>query len=163
MPETDIDTLIRRLEKSEGPSRELDAELVILFDIRPAWLQRSKGEIWLDKQHYCIRWKDGRSKRPSPGNPPAWYLLGKGDERAPALTGSVDAAIALCERVLPRYGRSMSKGRTRPDEPLYGCQIYLSDYAPREEDMVVVSEAEHEVEAICLCLGILKAVREQKS
>ena len=53
---TDLPSLIRRLEQSEG-SRELDAEIVIALDLRAEWCI-GVGSLWIDQ---TIPW---------PGNQP---------------------------------------------------------------------------------------------
>lgn len=75
---TDLQGLIERLEKAEGPDRELD--LAVLCAV-PApsggWI-----EVWPDHL--------------------TWDSLDEG-HRAPPLTASIDAALAFSERVRPDW------------------------------------------------------------
>jgi len=153
-----IGELIDQLEKAAGPDRWLDARLDAAFRVGAEKMRNGSYQWAWD--NFPV-WAPHKQRRGACGLQHTEGELGMIWDSL-EFTASVDAAIALCERVLPGRGRSMSKGRTRPDEPLYGCQIYASDYAPGEDDLVVLSEAEHEVEAICLCIAILKAIPEPK-
>ncbi|CAN7519890.1 hypothetical protein [Brucella pseudogrignonensis] len=75
-------TLIERLSKLDGPDREVDAEVYIQFNI-PA---ERAGRI--DYAHGMVGWwpKDGT------------YVSAV---TVPAYTASVDAALALAERLFP--------------------------------------------------------------
>jgi hypothetical protein len=176
---TSITEIINRLEKSEAPDRELDAEIAIAFDIRPDWLLKGTGEMWLDKENRCIRWKDGDIRKRGFGNPVAWYF-GDHGERIPFFTGSVDAAIALCERVLPGWGHCLGTcwvsddARVFPDynSPTHGQRLKerfaVKVGAEREKwaeevewvDFTDVALSPPRGLAIALCLSILIAVRK---
>lgn len=120
---SDLSSLIARLEKAEGPNRDLDAEIV--FDVFATPVGKHKeddgpiGYIRLDDQP---SWNLGLR---FPGKDRAWFsatrkqikgetLLIERDGafvlmnslRVPELTSSIDAAVSLAERVLP--GRCMS-------------------------------------------------------
>lgn len=81
---TDLPSLLSRLEASEGADRELDAELAVAFSGDPeAWVVNpSPHSIFSAAPGW---WRDGSDK----------------SHDAPAYTTSVDAALALVERVLP--------------------------------------------------------------
>lgn len=153
----DIADLITRLEKSEGPSRELDAEIGVLFDIRPDWLKQSQGEMWLDKENRTIRWRDARIKK-SVGNVPAWDLYDWSESKVPSFTGSVDAAIALCERVLPRWTIcfEVTDGIAK-DVYLIGPE-YRDDRPEQNASPPIGGKPT----AIALCIAILIAVQRVK-
>lgn len=78
-------------------------------------------------------------------------------------TSSVDAAIGLAEKMLPGHGRLTGKGRTRPDEPLYGAQIFDVEFAPALTPQNLIGEAEHGVEAIALVIAVLRAIESTRS
>lgn len=86
---TDLTSLIEKLEKAEGPSRDLDVE--IMNTLAP----RSPDEK---------RLFDGKVY------PATWGAVGQVCDHiryfveAPFLTSSIDAAVALAERVLPGWG-----------------------------------------------------------
>jgi len=112
--------LVERIEKATGPDRELDAE--IMFDVFATPVGKHKdddgpiGYIRLDDQP---SWNLGMR---FPGKDRAWFAATrkqiKGETllierdgafvlmnslRVPDLTGSLDAAVALAERVLPGW------------------------------------------------------------
>ncbi|WP_226623111.1 hypothetical protein [Brucella anthropi] len=79
--------LITRLSKLDAPDREVDAEIAValdLFETRP-----NKG--WPDRIDYGSRNSDGSVTWPGHGF----------DQLIPRYTASVDAAIALAERLFP--------------------------------------------------------------
>lgn len=86
----DIDALIERLEKATGPDRELDAAICIGLQYGGA---NSEGatNVRTDPE-----WGDDND-----------LLFEIGTEECcnpiPCLTASVDAALALCERMLPGW------------------------------------------------------------
>jgi len=84
-----MEALIRKLEKAEGPDRELDAliaaALPLLPPDAPAWLVNWKGGFAADGRQVFAMHSDGRRGV-------NWS--------APPLTGSLDAALTL---VKPGY------------------------------------------------------------
>lgn len=77
---------------------------------------------------------------------------------AAPFTASLDAAIALCERVLWGRGLFLAKGRCRPSEPLWGAQILASDENYEQREMPVIAEAEADTAALALCLATVRAL-----
>jgi hypothetical protein len=82
---TDLSSLIARLEKAEGPSREIDVEIMNTVDPRsPDEKRLFDGQIY----------------------PASWGAVGQICDQiryfveAPCLTSSIDAAVSLAERVL---------------------------------------------------------------
>lgn len=68
----------------------------------------------------------------------------------PQYTCSIDAAVALVPEGL---GRMSGRGRTRPDEPLFGCILYSRMGRGKE-----VAQAETDAgEAIAICIAALRA------
>jgi hypothetical protein len=65
-------------------------------------------------------------------------------------TRDVGPALALID---PSLYWLIGKGKVKPDEPLYGCQIYQSKTIAR----YLRAEAEHDCLAICICIAALKA------
>lgn len=81
--------LIAKLESASEGSRELDALVAVALDIRPEWLLESNGRLGVFRDR--LVWMDHWVKRPSAGNPPI---------ECEPFTDSIDAALALAERVL---------------------------------------------------------------
>lgn len=79
--------LIIRLSKLDAPDREVDAEIAVAIDLFET--QPNKG--WPDRLDYGRREENGSVTWPGHGF----------DQLVPPYTASVDAAIALAERVLP--------------------------------------------------------------
>lgn len=79
--------LITRLSKLDAPDREVDAEIALALDLFET--QPNKG--WPDRLDYGRREENGSVTWPGHGF----------DQLIPRYTASVDAAIALAERVLP--------------------------------------------------------------
>lgn len=70
--------------------------------------------------------------------------------KAAQYTGSVDAALCLAEEVLPGVWWIFGKGKTRPDEPIYGAQMLF--------DTQVLGEGEHNANLpLAICIAILRA------
>lgn len=105
---TDLTALADRLRGLSGPDRELDIRLwmalalerdVVSFDDIGSVVRASYGE----RASEVIGWIDpGEHSRNFTAI--AWL-----EKAAPALTGSVDAALALCERLLPGHKRTMTE------------------------------------------------------
>lgn len=95
---TDLQGLIERLEKAEGPDRELDNSLTLAAF--------PEGRIVLaPDQRYD-------------------YIMGSsGGGPVSPLTASIDAAVAFAERVLPGCWYQIAKGKLRDAEPLFGALI----------------------------------------
>jgi hypothetical protein len=72
-------------------------------------------------------------------------------ETAGPYTSSIDAALALVERVLPGWWYHMAKGRLSPSEPLFACALY----PPGASDPQLDREPE---EASTQPLAIIKAL-----
>jgi len=68
-------------------------------------------------------------------------------------TSSLDAALALVEEKLPGTFWHVAKGRTRPDEPLFGAELV----SPEHGGVNVAVEHESSV-ALALILALLRAL-----
>lgn len=76
--------LVDRLSKLDAPDREVDAEIAVLFSGDP--------------DAYVVRPNEGAMFSHKPG----WFATGDNkSHKSPEYTASVDAAIALAERVFP--------------------------------------------------------------
>lgn len=74
-------------------------------------------------------------------------------------TTCVDDALWLLDVMLPGTFFLFGKGRTRPDEPLFGFQILTSEVVMGENE--VIAEAEHDCAAICILIALLRALDVQ--
>lgn len=72
-----------------------------------------------------------------------------------AVRGSLDAAVSLCERVLPGSGWLVGRGRLTPSEPLFGATVYATDMADEPEEL---GGAEGPSPALALCLAAVRAL-----
>lgn len=80
----------------------------------------------------------------------------------PSYTSSLDAAIALVERMLPGGGRIIEKSRLTISEPLYSASLYDS-YMMTGIPTNVIAEGEHEhCEAIALLIALFCALESQE-
>ncbi len=86
------------------------------------------------------------------------------DAVSPAYTGrlayytrSIDAALALTERLLPGSWWLMAKGRVRAGEPLYALQLFSEGHNPFTS--LPIAEAEHETLCCAILLATLRAKR----
>lgn len=113
---TDIAGLIERLEAATGPDRELDAAIVAHLNnasVRryPPQTDFGPGARW---QFWSL---DG-----------AHFLGNESKFPVPALTASLDAALALVERVRPGWKVSLFIGHLTGKKNGEGCRAEL--YAP---------------------------------
>ncbi|MDP9590634.1 UNVERIFIED_ORG: hypothetical protein J2W19_003198 [Shinella zoogloeoides] len=75
---SDLSSLIARLEKAEGPDRELDARICWALCLEP----------WAGTEEILLSHFSAGSRI---------------DRETPAFTSSIDAAVSLAERVLPGH------------------------------------------------------------
>lgn len=122
----DLQALIERVEKATGPDRELDAFVGRHVDgLQFGWCGEDGWLCGDCNAHgpYCgkpLGLKDERRSYP---------IDWREDERLPNYTGSVDAALALVERVLPGAAytiNSFDVQRTPTTERR--VHVHLSDY-----------------------------------
>ena len=98
-------TLTERLSKLDGPNRRLDREIHILFFVP----DDKKSTVEWD--HFGIY-----SWSPSPDHAVI--------DKVPTYTASVEAAIALAERVLPGWNGDLDIGKPILDSGKFGCRIW---------------------------------------
>lgn len=169
---SDLSSLIARLEKAEGPDRELDAEIVFDMFATPVGKHKEDdgpiGYIRLDDQP---SWNLGLR---FPGKDRSWFAATrkqiKGETllierdgafvlmnslRIPELTASIDAAVSLAERVLPGWMRSMTTG-------LGHTAAYVRDKSILDPSKIE-GEGYHATPAIALVLATLRALRQKGS
>lgn len=105
-------TLIDRLSKLDGPDREVDAEI---------WLLNTPGATrkWTEVKSSTNRWKP--------------YTIDETRDETgrlvavPTYTASIDAALALAERVLPGWNGDLDIGKPIADSGKIGCRIWTPE------------------------------------
>ena len=104
---SDLSELLKRVEAATGPDRELDAHLAVIAGLNMCFCDYEAGSYHGDcpppgcgeplglhdeRHSYPVQWQD--------------------DERLPAYTASIDAALALVEKVLPGWRRQIFEDRS---------------------------------------------------
>lgn len=148
----DLAGLIERVEKATGPDRELDAAVCVTLnyvaavdDAEPQNLRVAEDDPeWLD---YELVNADGSDDPCTDGVTP--------------LTASIDGAHALVERKLPGVWWFLAKGRTRPDEPLFGVHLIRKGTQPDSDSDSVLAEAEHDDLCCAIILALLRALQKE--
>ena len=130
--------LLARVESASGPDCEIDCALFCAFAMPKEWC----GSLIIS--HF-------RDLRGTYGYNTADGMRHLEAQTVPRYTSSTDAAIGLCEQVLPGIFYLLGKGKTRKDEPPYGAQLLFGI----DE---VISSAEHSASLpLALCAALLKA------
>lgn len=143
-----IKSLIGLLREAKGPDRWFDAKIDAALRIGSEKM-RGGGYEWAWDNFPT--WAHHKQARGMCGVQHSNGDLGLIWD-SPEFTASVDAAIALAERVLPGCWYLLGKGKIRATEPLYGAQIMFGG-----DD--VLGEGEHDFSpAIAICLAILRAI-----
>lgn len=131
--------LIKRLEEAEAGSRELDCEIAVLLDgfftLPPMWEGGPIGYGYTDKS----------GARVSPGH--------GGDLLVRCYTTSLDAALALAERVLPQGWTVEIKAGARP----FNRAIVHPKYTMENKQDRCPMGLSKGSPALALCIAILKA------
>lgn len=107
--------LLARVRAAEGPSREIDCALACALDgfwVELAAYPNQDGTIL--RADFCRTNEDGGWSSPGHG----------GDQMVRAYTASLDAALALVERVLPGWHWEVGK---EPDKPLFSAWVVRDD------------------------------------
>ncbi len=138
----DVEGLISRIEKATEGSRELDRELWELATGHP--VKWASADVF-EPETVVTMEKYGAG---AVGNPT--YTLDP-------FTSSIDAALALTERLLPGSWWLMAKGRVRAGEPLYALQLFSEGHNPFTS--LPIAEAEHETLCCAILLATLRAKR----
>src|SRR5215217_3197526 len=132
-----LDSIIERLERADRPDRKLDIAIMDLLDPRS------------DDENHLVMGKLLQAKWGAYGqmaNQVDYYI------EAPKVTSSVDAAIALAEKVL--QGAYSMKISTDPSG--CGTKIHHWPNGLSGEDEII-AEGVSETIALSACLAILKA------
>lgn len=132
-------TLIDRLSKLDGPDREVDA---------------------LIECEACDEYSFGHRLGKNKGSVIAYFNrsngdIGHGTYKAPAYTASVDAAIALAERVLPGWNWRVGRTELYPNG-----WSYVHKYDPSNcdrTDEAACADGKAANPAIALCIALLRA------
>lgn len=137
----DLSGIIDRLEKATKPNRYDDCHL---------WVVAKGGDarmVVCDSSEKSFVWERGIDGM--------WIRAVVEFRDVPKYTASVDAAIALAERVLPGCFYLIGKGKTRHDEPPFAAQILFGT----DE---VLGEAETDASLpIAICLATLRALQSK--
>jgi len=130
----DLSALIERLDALTGPDREVDADIFQWFG----------GKDWdyayLKVQEPC-------------GCPHEMAVDYAGTRYSPKYTASIDAAVALVERVLPGYGLSVET------QPVYGGWW---DAAIFNRMPMTIANARKQTAALAVCLATLRALQARE-
>lgn len=155
MTATTIPDLISRMERAEGASRIFDAELTVLFDVRPEWAIGYGHELFIERQaahtvfEPVIRINSTGGKQ-SNGHPPLGFY-----ER---YTASLDAALSLVERVLPDahfHLESIGAPRSRYEAAVL---TWIGEDGP-----FIGFGGVSSTPALALCIALLKAIQVKVS
>jgi hypothetical protein len=127
--------LVERLEKATGPDREIDGLIVLTFY---GWtFQKMKGDS-------CPYWREQNAE---------WYQRKK--DGPPKVTASLDAALALVERVLPGWFPSIGQNIH------YGHWRGSVRIVEETNGDITSFDGEHRTSpALALCLAALKAIQQ---
>ena len=139
---TTLPSLIKRLEESEGPSRELDVD--IMNEVAPFPTTGRRLFVWA---------RTGGLVRD-----------GVYTDDAPELTGSVDAAIALAERVLPGWGWDVASNTPHIKaclDPDLGAPCAKYPHWAAVSNVSSHNFHDAATPAMALCVAILKALQSK--
>lgn len=129
----DLRELLERVEKATGADRELDSAIFSAL-VDP----RRENAYWI--------WQGSRPQG-SPERAPADYW----DTRhTPTITSSIDAALALMERMLPGAFWLIGKGKTTALEKMFACQLMFGT----DE---IIGEGEAETAPLAILAALLRA------
>lgn len=140
---TDYTDIIRRLTEAEGPSRELDASVA----------QAAGG---------AIRWSVGPTETRYQVLWPWDDMPSQGDDiddltDVPCLTSSLDASIALCERMLPEWHPSVGRN-------VHHHYWYASVLRVMHDGLIDARSGDHKTSpSIALCLAMFRALAQSKA
>ena len=134
-----IGDLIERVKAAKGSDRDLDVDI--------AWA--------IEPSRYAAAYWNGRVGRPGTTLPKKIDGLGRLSVRGncPAFSGSIDAALALVDRLLPGWGKRF----VMPSGDDYAsCEMWLPP--PDEKTPWRRSYAPHETLPLAILLALLTAI-----
>lgn len=138
----DITSLIEKLEGAEGPSQELSARVIHSVRVPDGSVEQSKIN-----SRWCVYDKNGRLLENSSRN--GWWR-----ESGWEVTESLDAALALAERLLPGVWWIAGRGKLRASEAEYGAQLMFGEEP--------IGQGEGATAGLALCAAILRAQSEAR-
>jgi hypothetical protein len=149
---TDLESLLARVEAAEGPDREIDALICAALHVLPA------GEVCPPvAADTAVEWRafeDGWVRLyATNGHVRDQHFLGR---HADPFTASLDAALALCERVLPGADVSLFTLRSKRPEARV-----VTDYDEATDEIYVWEDADGATPALALLAALLKALIAQ--
>lgn len=135
-----------RVLAATGTDRELDVDVCLALGIDPTHGGEASGFIGVDTVY---RFTSGMPLSEAAAKYPDWKTHAAISYRVPEITGSLDAAVALCERVLPGWPWSAyGGGGADPDKP--SVNVW-----PREQPFPAALDVSEE--AATLALAFLAA------
>lgn len=138
----ELQNLLERVERAQGPDRELDTAIAFVTCFRPDEKHDRLGSFAAHeaKHGYAAAWI---AHRP-------WH----GDWSIPVYTTSIDAALALVQLVLPgsAYVLNAFRVATKPDD-VWMFKCHLSDGCS--------GIADGRTQALAVCAALLKALIAQ--
>jgi len=149
--------LITRLSKLDAPDREVDAE-IWLIELQSAESDPFGGYGLAEYWRYEYEAEEDGSVIQYARNGQVTHKIGR--RSSPAFTASVDAAIALAERVLP--GWKWRVGRT---ELFPNGWAYVHKYDPSNcdrKDEAACADGRAATPAIALLIALLRAKESSK-
>lgn len=146
---TDYASLIERLEKADGPDREIDRDL---------W-EAITGECTHRKTHFVYLENDERELECSDCGADTY-----GKDKWSGLTSSLDAALGLVERKLPGWVWKLSTDgdASAPDHKAHAT-LASEVWADPGAGMGVVTYGHAPTPALAVCLALLRALSEQRA
>ena len=143
--------LITRLSKLDAPDREVDAE-IWLIELQSAEGDPFGGYGLAEDWRYEYEAEEDGSVIQYARNGQLMHKIGR--RSSPAFTASVDAAIALAERVLPEHKAGFRPGI---EDKVWATIYYVSPVEVQEVEWGVASTA-----AIALLVALLRAKEASK-
>lgn len=145
---TGLTSLIEKLEKAEGPNRELDRAIQCGFGgwhrVTPSQARNKHGAFIAPEDWIGVH---------SDGSPILDSMHGTTMHRdVPPVTGSVDVALAFASRVLPGFGISIDT------HPVYGDWWDASIF---NQMPMTIANARKQTGPLALCLATLRALQSK--
>ena len=147
-----LEELLAKLEKADGPDRELDAYI---------WAWQDDREVV--RSQYDTNMFLGRSRKPphdecvlgtiDPGKTGQNFSEGFHRPPIPAYTSSIDAAVALCEHVYPTRVWMLES---------FPLVAYIADMSKNREHVSYMPATNKVGAALALCVCIVKAKMEDE-